>query len=89
VAVALVFKGANGADPNPYNHVTNFQTESYPCMWICLAVISTNNIATGMVRGDRKIRFHPPKVRFHPIKLSTTATHLLRALRSLGVKPYA
>jgi hypothetical protein len=29
-------------------------------------VISTNNIATSMVRGGRKIRFRPPKIRFHP-----------------------
>jgi hypothetical protein len=27
-------------------------------------IISTNNIAIGMVRGGRKIRFRPPKVRF-------------------------
>jgi hypothetical protein len=38
-------------------------------------LISTNNIATGMVRGGRKIRFCPPKVRFHAItKLPTNAT---------------
>jgi hypothetical protein len=29
--------------------------------------ISTNNIATGMVRGGRKIRFRPSKVRFPPL----------------------
>jgi hypothetical protein len=37
--------------------------------------ISTNNIATGMVRGGRKIRFRPPKIRFYTnIKLPTNAT---------------
>jgi hypothetical protein len=42
--------------------------------------ISTNNIATGMVRGGRKIRFRPPKVRFRPTasrpSLSTIRTSL-------------
>jgi hypothetical protein len=31
-----------------------------------MKIISTNNIARGMVRGGRKIRFRPPKVRFPP-----------------------
>jgi hypothetical protein len=38
-------------------------------------IISTNNIATGMVRGGRKYAFNPPKVRFSlNIKLPTNAT---------------
>jgi hypothetical protein len=38
-------------------------------------IISTNNIATGMVRGRRKYAFNPPKVRFRPnTKLPTNAT---------------
>jgi hypothetical protein len=31
--------------------------------WSC---ISTNNIATGMVRGDHKYAFNPPKILFRP-----------------------
>jgi hypothetical protein len=34
-------------------------------------LISTNNIATGMVRGGRKIRFRPPKIRLHPVSRTT------------------
>jgi hypothetical protein len=29
-------------------------------------VISTNNIATGMIRARHKYAFNPPKIRFHP-----------------------
>jgi hypothetical protein len=57
-----------------------------------MARISTNNIARGMVRGSRKIRFRLPKIRFHPItKLPTNATgksnngsHHRRPLSSLS-----
>jgi hypothetical protein len=37
--------------------------------------ISTNNIATGMVRGGRKYAFNPPKICFYlNTKLPTNAT---------------
>jgi hypothetical protein len=37
--------------------------------------ISTNNIATGMVRGGRKYAFNSPKIRFIHQKLPTNAIH--------------
>jgi hypothetical protein len=35
-----------------------------PVFYLFIFIISTNNIAIGMVRGGRKYAFNPPKIRF-------------------------
>jgi hypothetical protein len=51
-AGAKAARGRGGTDGTPFN--------SY-----YYSLISTNNIAIGMVRDRHKYAFNPPKIRFH------------------------
>jgi hypothetical protein len=48
---------------HPFSHVSP-KIIRHPFSHVSPKIISTNNIATGMVRGGRKYAFNPPKVRF-------------------------
>jgi hypothetical protein len=51
-------------------HLHIFFFEIFVCtrgLWLHhISIISTNNIARGMVRDHRKYAFNPPKIRFCP-----------------------